>query len=104
MKNLLAHGDNRDKKQVRMTIFADAINHVFADKQPNHISSDPKRHISPKLCSLSFASCISRNLFRLRYNTRLERHLFYVAFSRARENVWVSCGGLPSEFLIDLSD
>ena len=33
-----------------------------------------------------------------------ERHLFYVAFSRARENVWVSCGGLPSEFLIDLSD
>lgn len=33
-----------------------------------------------------------------------ERHLFYVAFSRARENVWVSYGGLPSEFLIDLSD
>ena len=33
-----------------------------------------------------------------------ERHLFYVAFSRARENVWVSCGGLPSEFLVDLSE
>ena len=32
-----------------------------------------------------------------------ERHLFYVAFSRARENVWISCGGLPSEFLVDLS-
>ena len=33
-----------------------------------------------------------------------ERHLVYVAFSRARENVQVSCSGGPAEFLTDLSD
>ena len=31
-----------------------------------------------------------------------ERHLFYVAFSRAREHVWVSCAGQPSEYIMDL--
>ena len=31
-----------------------------------------------------------------------ERHLFYVAFSRAREHVWVSCAGQPCEYIMDL--
>jgi mRNA-degrading endonuclease RelE of RelBE toxin-antitoxin system len=31
-----------------------------------------------------------------------ERHLFYVAFSRAREHVLVTCSGQPSEYLTDL--
>ena len=31
-----------------------------------------------------------------------ERHLLYVAFSRARERVWLSSSGAPSEFISDL--
>ena len=31
-----------------------------------------------------------------------ERHLLYVAFSRARERVWLSSSGTPSEFVLDL--
>ena len=31
-----------------------------------------------------------------------ERHLLYVAFSRAREWVWLSSSGRPSEFIADL--
>ena len=33
-----------------------------------------------------------------------ERHLLYVAFSRARENVLITCVGTKSEFLIDLEE
>lgn len=33
-----------------------------------------------------------------------ERHLFYVAFSRAREHVLVTCADKPSEYLIDLKN
>jgi superfamily I DNA/RNA helicase len=34
------------------------------------------------------------------YNT--ERHLLYVAFTRARDHLLVTSGGVPSEFLDDL--
>ena len=31
-----------------------------------------------------------------------ERHLLYVAATRAREKLWISASGAPSEFLLDL--
>ena len=34
------------------------------------------------------------------YNT--ERHLLYVACTRARDMLWISCAGVPSEFVEDL--